>query len=219
MKPIIHVVEDEKQLNDLVKSYLEADGYEVRSFYTYEEAARALDSSDVSLWILDIMLKDRSGFDLIDQIKLKDPTMPVIFMSARVHELDRVVGLEKGCDDYIAKPFLPKELVIRVNNLMKRIYQIQSSKLEVDNYVIDEVQRKVSFDGEDIELTTKEFELLMMFARKPGVAFDREYILKEVWGDGYFGSDRVVDDTMRRLRKKMPDLNIHTIYGFGYRLG
>ncbi len=145
--------------------------------------------------------------------------MPVIFMSARVHELDRVVGLEKGSDDYIAKPFLPKELVIRVNNLMRRVYKLGQSKLVVDEYVIDEVQRKVYTEDEEIELTTKEFELLMMFARKQGVAFDREYILKEVWGTDYFGSDRVVDDTIRRLRKKMPDLNIHTIYGYGYRLG
>ena len=219
MKPMIHVVEDEKQLNDLVRSYLEAEGYDVRPFYTYEEAMAAIEADDVSLWILDIMLKEKSGFDLIDQIKMRNPMMPVIFMSARVHELDRVVGLEKGSDDYIAKPFLPKELVTRVNNLMRRVYKLGQTKLMVDVYVIDEVQRKVYTEDEEIELTTKEFELLMMFARKQGVAFDREYILKEVWGTDYFGSDRVVDDTMRRLRKKMPDLNIHTIYGYGYRLG
>lgn len=219
MKPVICVVEDEKQLNDLVRSYLEADGYDVRSYFTFEAAMADIEKDDVSMWILDIMLKDKSGFDLIDQIKGRNPQMPVIFMSARVHELDRLVGLEKGCDDYIAKPFLPKEMVIRVNNLMKRVYKLGQSKLEVDHYVIDEVQRKVYFDEEEIELTTKEFELLMLFARKQGVAFDREYILNEVWGSDYFGSDRVVDDTLRRLRKKMPDLNIHTIYGYGYRLG
>ncbi len=219
MKPVIGIVEDEKQLNDLVKSYLEADGYDVRSYLTYESAMAEIERDDVSLWILDIMLGEKSGFDLIDQIKLRNSSVPVIFMSARVHELDRLVGLEKGSDDYIAKPFLPREMVIRVNNLMKRVYNLGQNKMEVDGYVIDEIQRKVYTNGDEIELTTKEFELLMMFARKQGVAFDREYILNDVWGNDYFGSDRVVDDTLRRLRKKMPDLNIHTIYGYGYRLG
>lgn len=218
MKPVICIVEDEKQLNDLVRSYLEADGYEVRAYFTFESAMAEIERDDIAMWILDIMLKDKSGFDLIDQIKLRNPSLPVIFMSARVHELDRLVGLEKGCDDYIAKPFLPKELVIRVNNLMKRVYKLGQNKFEIDQYVVDEVQRKVYIHDEEIELTTKEFELLMLFARKKGVAFDREYILNEVWGADYFGSDRVVDDTLRRLRKKMPELNIHTIYGYGYRL-
>lgn len=218
MKPVICIVEDEPQLNDLVRSYLEAAGYEVRPYLTYEAAVAEIDRDDISLWILDIMLKDKSGFDLIDIIKQKNPSLPVIFMSARVHELDRLVGLEKGSDDYIAKPFLPKELVIRVNNLMKRVYKLGQNKFELDKYLVDEVQRKVYVDEDEIELTTKEFELLMLFARKKGVAFDREYILNEVWGSDYFGSDRVVDDTLRRLRKKMPDLNIHTIYGYGYRL-
>lgn len=219
MKQVINVVEDEKDLNEVVRSYLEKEGYEVRSYYTYEEAAAHLDDDDVHLWILDIMLGENSGFDLIDQIKQNSPNTPVIFMSARDKDFDRIIGLEKGSDDYIAKPFYTKELVLRVNNIMRRVYQTGVNRMMVDEYEIDETQRKVYFKEEQIDLTTKEFDLLLLFTKHQGVAFDREDILREVWGEDYFGSDRVVDDTLRRLRKKMPDLKIHTIYGYGYRLG
>ncbi len=140
-------------------------------------------------------------------------------MSARDKDFDKIIGLEKGSDDYIAKPFYTKELVLRVNNIMRRVYQTGVNRLSVDGYEIDENQRKVYFNDQEIDLTTKEFDLLLLFAKRQGIAFDREYILNEVWGENYFGSDRVVDDTLRRLRKKMSDLNIHTIYGYGYRLG
>lgn len=219
MKQVINVVEDERDLNEVVRSYLEKEGYEVRSYYTYEEAFAHLNDDDVDMWILDIMLGENSGFDLIDQIKQNSPSTPVIFMSARDKDFDKIIGLEKGSDDYIAKPFYTKELVLRVNNIMRRVYQTGVSRMSVDQYEIDEIQRKVYFDDVEIDLTTKEFDLLLLFAKKQGVAFDREDILNAVWGEDYFGSDRVVDDTLRRLRKKMPELNIHTIYGYGYRLG
>lgn len=218
MKKVISVVEDEKDLNELVKRYLEKEGYEVRSYLTYDSAYTHINDDDVHLWILDIMLDNKSGFDLIEEIRSQGSEIPVIFMSARDKEFDRIIGLEKGSDDYITKPFSPKELVLRVNNLMKRAYK-ESSRIQIDGYELDEVQRKV-FEGEkEIDLTTKEFDLLMMFIRNKGIAFSREMILENVWEDNYFGSDRVVDDTLRRLRKKLPNLNIHTIYGFGYRLG
>lgn len=218
MKKVICVVEDEKDLNELVKRYLEKEGYEVRSYLTYDEASAHIADDDVHLWILDIMLDDKSGFDLIEEIRGNGNEIPVIFMSARDKEFDRIIGLEKGSDDYITKPFSPKELVLRVNNLMKRAYK-QSSRIQIDGYELDEEQRKVFEGEEEIDLTTKEFDLLMMFIRNKGIAFSREKILENVWEDNYFGSDRVVDDTLRRLRKKLPDLNIHTIYGYGYRLG
>ena len=112
-----------------------------------------------------------------------------------------------------------KEVVLRINNIMRRSYR-EDMLLEVDGYLIDEKQRKVSSPklDADIELTTKEFELLVLFVHNKGNAFSREDILNKVWGSDYFGSDRVVDDTLRRLRKKLPDLSIHTLYGFGYRL-
>ena len=218
MKRIINIVEDEKDINNLVAQYLRKEGYEVNSYYTYEEA-NAHTKDDVHLWILDIMLDDKSGFDLLEEIRAANPDTPVIFMSARDKEFDRIIGLEKGCDDYITKPFSPKELVLRVNNLIKRAYKDTNNRIFIDGYELDEEQRKVYSDQEEIELTTKEFDLLMMFIKNKGIAFSRDKILENVWDENYFGSDRVVDDTLRRLRKKLPNLNIHTIYGYGYRLG
>ena len=219
MKRVICVVEDEKDLNNLVAQYLRKEGYEVRSYYTYEEASAHVQDDDVHLWILDIMLDDKPGFDLIEEIRLQGPETPVIFMSARDKEFDRIIGLEKGCDDYITKPFSPKEMVLRVNNIIKRAYKDDNNRIAVDGYELDEEQRKIYADNVEIELTTKEFDLLMMFIKNKGIAFSRDKILENVWDENYFGSDRVVDDTLRRLRKKLPNLNIHTIYGYGYRLG
>lgn len=220
MKHVVSIVEDERDLNELVKRYLEKEGYEARSYLTFDEASMHTGDDDVSLWILDIMLGDKSGFDLIEEIRQKNPNVPVIFMSARDKEFDRIIGLEKGSDDYITKPFSPKELVLRVNNIIRRTYRNVDEKIFVDGYSIDDSKRLVyDSNGTEIDLSTKEYELLMMFVKNRGTAFSREQILEQVWDTNYYGSDRVVDDTMRRLRRKMPDLNIHTIYGFGYRLG
>jgi two-component system response regulator CssR len=218
MKKVISVVEDEKDLNSLVRRYLEKEGYEVRSYLTFDEAEIHTTDDDVHLWVLDIMLGDKSGFDLIEEIRRHDANVPVIFMSARDKEFDRIIGLEKGSDDYITKPFSPKELVLRVNNIMRRTYKDENERISVDGYEIDENQRVVYSHGQKIDLTTKEFELLMLFVKNRETAFSRDQILAKVWETNYFGSDRVVDDTLRRLRKKMPNLSIHTIYGFGYRL-
>lgn len=217
MKKIICVVEDEKALNDLVSQYLIKEGYEVHSYYTYEQAMEHI-KDDVHLWILDIMLDNKSGFDLIEEIKERNKEVPVIFMSARDKEFDRIIGLEKGSDDYITKPFSTKELVLRVNNIMKRVYK-DDERIKIDGYEIDENQRVVFENNVPLDLTTKEFDLLMLFVKNKGTAFLREQILTKVWDQNFYGSDRVVDDTLRRLRKKMPKINIQTIYGFGYRLG
>ena len=201
MKRVISIVEDEKDINNLVAQYLRKEGYEVHSYYTYEEASAHVADDDVHLWILDIMLDDKSGFDLIEEIRLQGPETPVIFMSARDKEFDRIIGLEKGCDDYITKPFSPKELVLRVNNIIKRAYRDDNNRISIDGYELDEEQRKIYADNVEIELTTKEFDLLMMFIKNKGIAFSRDKILENVWDENYFGSDRVVDDTLRRLRK------------------
>ena len=134
-KKIINVVEDERDLNELVKSYLIKEGYEVYSYYTYDEAYKAIDKP-CDLWILDIMLDDKSGFDLIEEIKNRFPNVPVVFTSARDKEFDRIIGLEKGSDDYITKPFSPKELVLRINNIIKRVYK-ESKRIQVGKYEID----------------------------------------------------------------------------------
>ena len=143
MKKVIAIVEDEKDLNELVKRYLEKEEYEVRSYLDFDEAYSHTSDEDVHLWILDIMLGDKSGFDLIEAIRSYRSEVPVIFMSARDKEFDRIIGLEKGSDDYITKPFSPKELVLRVNNLIRRIYKDEAEHIKVDGYEIDEAQRIV----------------------------------------------------------------------------
>ena len=213
----INIIDDEKNLNDLVRTYLEKEGYIVYSFYTYEEAFLHKDD-DVHLWIVDIMLDKNSGFDLLNEIKACKPDMPIVFMSARDQEFDRIIGLEKGCDEYITKPFNIKELILRIHNVLKRVYKDDPALINIDGYAIDEEKRKVLFQNTEIELTTKEYELLLYFIKNKGLAISRDQVLSKVWDENYFGSDRVVDDTLRRLRKKMPDLNIKTIYGFRYRL-
>lgn len=219
MKYTINIVEDEKDINNLVAQYLIKEGYDVRSYYNFDEADAHTHDGDVHLWILDIMLDKNSGFDLLESIRAVNRDLPIIFMSARDKEFDRIIGLEKGSDDYITKPFSPKELVLRVNNLMRRSYPEKSERIVVNGYEFDDEERKVYYNHKEIDLTTKEYDLLNMFIKNRGVAFTREKILEELWDEKYFGSGRVVDDTLRRIRKKMPNLAIHTIYGYGYRLG
>ena len=217
MKYKINIIDDEKSLNDLVRAYLEKEDFIVYSFYTYDEALMHVDD-DVHLWIIDIMLDKHSGFDLLNDIKEHKPDMPIVFMSARDQEFDRIIGLEKGCDEYITKPFSMKELVLRIRNVLKRVYKNNPFLIEMDGYLIDEGKRRVSENGQFIDLTTKEYDLLLFFIKNSAMALSREQVLSKVWEKNYFGSDRVVDDTLRRLRKKMPNLNIKTIYGYGYRL-
>jgi two-component system response regulator CssR len=214
----IYMVEDEKNLNILLQKYLQNEGYDVTTFADGSSAAEKVrDLPD--LWILDIMLPGLDGYELIEKIKAHRKDTPVIFMSARNEELDRVVGLELGGDDYLSKPFLPRELVIRVNKLMARIYRTeQNAEFCVSRYKICENQRSV-WDGDtEISLTGNEFDLLLCFVRHQNQVLSREQILDQVWGHDYFGSDRVVDDTIRRLRKKLNALELDTVYGYGYKL-
>ena len=148
--------------------------------------------------------------------------MPIIFTSARDKDIDKIMGLELGGDDYLAKPYSIRELVLRVKNIITRTYQndrkISNSRLIIGDYEIDKERRSVYLKGEIIQLTSKEYDLLLYFVNNIGMAFSRDQILNQIWGEDYFGSDRVVDDFLRRLRQKMPTLNIETIYGYGYRL-
>ena len=214
----ICLVEDEVNLNNLIKNYLEHAGYEVISLYNGEDALNHV-SDDIHLWILDIMLGGNvSGYDVIKSIREKNNNVPVIFTSARDQDLDRIIGLELGSDDYITKPYSPKELVLRVNNIIKRVYAEKSEQVKYEKYLVDINKRTVFEDEKEITLTTLEFDLLIMFLNNKGKSFSRDDILKNIWGDDYFGSDRVVDDLVRRLRRKMPNIKINTIYGFGYRI-
>lgn len=217
----IFLVEDELNLNEVLTSYLQKEGWQVRSFLTGEEARQAI-SGTPHLWILDIMLPDIDGYQLIREIKSAAPEVPVIFISARDADLDRIIGLEMGSEDYLPKPFLPRELVIRTRKLLERVYINATGpdyhrRIYLYPYTIDETRRNVASGERTIELTAKEFDLLLLFAKSQGVALSRDQILNHVWGRDYFGTDRVVDDLVRRLRKKMPSLPLETIYGYGYR--
>lgn len=213
----ICLVEDEKNLNNLIKTYLEKEGYNVIQCFNGKEAIEV--KTKVDLWILDIMLGDEiSGYDIIKSIRSKDMVVPVIFTSARDQELDKIIGLELGSDDYITKPYSPKELLLRISNILKRVYKNNASRIVYEKYEINKERRTVIEDGVEIKLTALEFDLLMLFINNMNKSFSRDEILNNVWGIEYFGSDRVVDDLVRRLRGKMPLLNINTIYGYGYRL-
>lgn len=214
----IALVEDEKDLNDLIKTYLEKEGYNVTSYYNGDTAIKDC-NKDYHLWILDIMLGDDiSGYDIIKKIREDNNDVPVIFTSARDKDLDKIIGLELGSDDYITKPYSPKELVLRVNNIIRRVYTKERQKITYKDYIID-LDKRMAFQGnEDLNLTTLEFDLLYMFVTNKEKSFSRDDILNNIWGENYFGTDRVVDDLIRRLRKKMPLLDINTIYGYGYRL-
>ena len=216
------LVEDEIALSNIVKVYLERAGYEVICFSKGSEAIEYI-GNKVDIWILDIMLGDDvSGYNVIKAIREKDEVVPVIFTSARDQEIDKIFGLELGSDDYMTKPYSSKELVLRVKNIITRTYQndrkVSNTRLIIGDYEIDKERRSVSQNGETIQLTSKEYDLLLYFVNNIGMAFSRDQILNEIWGDNYFGSDRVVDDLLRRLRQKLPNLNVETIYGYGYRL-
>ena len=213
----IAVVEDEINLANLIGKYLNNEGYEYKIFNSGEQASKEI-KEDYKLWILDIMLGDEiSGYDIIKKIRERED-VPVIFTSARDQDLDKIIGLELGSDDYVTKPYSPKELVLRVNNIIKRAYMGQTQKIIYDTYEIDVDKRLVKDESKELSLTTLEFDLLLMLVQNKNKSFSRSHILETVWGDNYFGSDRVVDDLVRRLRKKMPKLRLNTIYGYGYRL-
>lgn len=217
----IGYVEDEPNLANLVCKYLNSEGFEVTHITTGEEALDKINES-YDLWILDIMLPGGlNGYDLIKKIRNIYPKMPVIFTSARDQDIDRIMGLELGSDDYISKPFSIRELMLRIKNLLNRVYSnidLIGHIIEYNEYKLDFDKRIVTENGKNLNLTAKEYDLLMFLVKNKGKAFSRDQILDAVWGQEYFGSDRVVDDLMRRLRQKLPNLSVETIYGYGYRL-
>ena len=214
----ICLVEDELDLSKLIKMYLEKANYNVVTFDKGEDAIKYI-GNKVDIWILDIMLKDDvNGYDIIKEIRKENELVPVIFTSARDQDLDKILGLELGSDDYITKPYSPKELVLRVNNIIKRVYGTNDQNIiKYNNYVINLDKRKVTLEDKELRLTTLEFDLLVYLLNNKGKQLSREEILEKVWQENYFGSDRVVDDLIRRLRKKM-HINVQSIYGYGYRL-
>ena len=225
MKRVISIVEDEKDINNLVAQYLRKEGYEVHSYYTYEEASAHVADDDVHLWILDIMLDDKSGFDLIEEIRLQGPETPVIFMSARDKEFDRIIGLEKGCDDYITKPFSLSVLRARVNTQLRKAAAM--SEKEKDNehvyrkepYVFDFDRMKFMVDGKETELSKTEQKLLRILVENAGMNMRRELLLDRVWSDGAeYVDENALSVSIKRLRDKLgAEHAIRTVYGIGYR--
>lgn len=212
---LTYLVEDEENLNTLLSFSLKQEGYEVRSFFDLSSASQCINEK-VDAWIVDINLPDGSGLDLVKKIKAKNPKQVVLIISARDSEIDKLVGLEIGSDDYITKPFLPRELNIRLNRLVNSMVKV-NSRVNFDALEIDFEKRLVLENGMGLDLTSKEFDVVAVFAKNPNQAFSREQLLEKVWGIDYFGSDRVVDDVVRRIRKKSAHMPIETVYGYGYR--
>ena len=215
----IAVVEDEANLSKLIGKYLENEGYEYKIFPNGEQALKEI-NGPFHLWILDIMLPGvTSGYDLIKKIKEINHTIPIIFTSARDQDIDKIMGLELGSDDYLSKPYNMRELMLRIKKILERCYKDEKSNLiKYGEYQIDLDKRRVFNNDEIIVLTSKEYDLLCFLIDNKNKALSREQIIEHVWGDEYYGSDRVVDDLLRRLRAKMVNLNVETIYGYGYRL-
>jgi len=214
---LIHLVEDDPNIAAILKTYLEKERYVVLHFSSEKEAMKHIVPAP-QLWILDVMLENpMSGFRIYQAIK-QQALVPTIFISARDQEYDRIMGLEQGADDYITKPFSPREVVLRVNKLMNRIYKPTQEVISYGPYTIDPLSRSVVSEGMNIELSTKEYDLLLYLLMRQKSALSRNDILDAVWEKNYFGSDRVVDDLMRRLRAHLPELKVITVYGYGYRL-
>ena len=215
----IYYVEDEKQLSDLLVKYLEMEGYLVKAFYDGESAMPYINDSNVNLWVLDINLPGRiNGYDLLKKIKAENENIPVLFTSARNEDVDKVYGLEIGSDDYLAKPFSPRELLLRINKLLNRKEKQKEEIIEYFEYEINLTRKIVKEKDEEIILTYKEFQLLEYLLRRKNQEIKREELLYSIWGKDYEQNSRVVDDLLRRLRNKLPKLKVETIYGLGYKI-
>ena len=212
----ILIVEDEEAISDLIRMHLTRAGYVCEQAFDGKEGADKICSKHYDLVLLDIMLPEISGYELLDYVKTNDT--PVIFITAMGELSDKVKGLRAGADDYITKPFEMVELLARVETVMRR-YHKASDKIQIDDVVIDISSRTVMREKEQISLTMKEYELLLLFARNPNIALYRETIDENVWGSNYMGDSRTVDLHVQRLRKKMNwEDKIKAVYKVGYRL-
>ncbi len=215
----ILVVEDEPDIASLVRAYLERDGFRVVWAERGTEGLQALEQHDVRLAILDLQLPDTDGFDLCRAIRACS-RLPVVMLTARDEEVDRVTGLELGADDYVTKPFSPRELVARVHAVLRRAEpETDDDVLVAGDVTLDRRSRSATVAGVDVELTAREFDLLWHLAERPGVVVGRERLLERVWGLSFPGGTRTVDVHVAQLRRKLgrPDL-IRTVRRAGYKL-
>ena len=215
------IVDDEMRIRELIKKYAKFEGYEVDEAADGMEALEKCRSNDYDLVILDIMMPELDGFSVCRELRKNRP-VPVIILSARGEEYDRIHGFELGIDDYVVKPFSPRELMMRVDAVLKRTGSIGKAEKEVyehDGLRVDFTGRQVVLDGEALSLSPKEYDLLFYLVRNRGVALSRERLISQVWGMDFYGDDRTLDTHIKLLRKRLGRLSgrIVTLRGVGYR--
>ena len=219
----ILICDDEPVVHESLRLYFEADGYEVVDAYNGEEGLEKADDS-ISLCVLDIMMPKKSGIDVCREIR-KRSTLPIIMLTAKGEEIDRILGLELGVDDYIVQPFSPREVVARVKAILRRVESKSENKdpniITYNGLSIDLNSYTVLLRGEHVVCTPKEIEILYMLASNPGQVFTRDTLLSRVWGYDFAGETRTVDTHIKRLRAKLNSeglgWSIKTIYGVGYK--
>lgn len=218
------VVDDEPHIVELVKLYLGNDGFAVDTALTGTEALRKFGASTPDLVVLDLMLPEIDGWEVCRRIR-KESNVPIIMLTARGDDVDKIVGLELGADDYMVKPFNPRELVARVKAILRRSAAPAAVKrrpgaVQMGNTSIDEERHEVRIDGREIELRAKEFDLLLAFVEHLGLVLERDRLLNLVWGYEYFGDTRTVDVHVAHLRDRLQgsSLNVQTIRSVGYKM-
>ena len=222
----ILVVDDEKRIVEILQAYLERDGYQVIVAYDGQSALELARSNSPDLIILDLMLPEVSGWDVCRELR-KESNVPVIMLTARDDTTDKIIGLELGADDYVTKPFDPKEIISRVRAVLRRSESkavVSKAILSIGDILIDTEKRLVRRGDRNIDLTPIEFELIRVMAENPGRVYSRMQLLDKVQGDAYEGYERTVDSHIKNLRKKLeldPEHPRHiiTVYGVGYKLG
>jgi len=216
----ILVVDDEISIQELVKLYLEKEGFRVESAASGKEALERLDAIKPSLVVLDIMLPDMNGFDVCRELRQR-ADVPVLMLTARKDDIDKILGLEMGADDYLTKPFNPRELVARIRAVLRRTGSGQrpGKLIEAGNLRIDLARREVTVAGITAKLRTKEFELLAALAQNFGIVLTRERLLEMIWETDYYGETRTVDMHINHVRDKITaaDVEIETVHGVGYK--
>ena len=221
-KYTVLICDDNMAVHSSLTSYLNTEGIEVISAFDGESALQALRSHSVDVMVLDVMLPGMDGHDVCREVR-KISDVYIIMLSAKGEELDRIIGLEVGADDYVTKPFSPREMVIRIRKALKRLYSIHEvKKLTLGELTVLPDSYEVYVQNEKIELTSKEIDVLAFLLSNVGKALTREHILNAAWGYEYYGDTRVVDTLVKRLRQKLPKDNVHfairSIYGVGYKI-
>ena len=222
-KDLICVVDDERRIIDFVRIYLEKESFNVISYIDGLTALEGIRSTEPELVVLDVMLPGMDGFEICRTLRAEKNNVPIIMLTARDEEIDKIIGLELGADDYLTKPFNPRELIARIKAVLRRnklSSRSSQSVLQAGDITIDNDRREVTINGEPIVLRTQEFELLRVMAEEEGRVFSREQLLHQAWGYSFAGQTRTVDVHIAQLRKKLAlsTARIETITGFGYKL-